>query len=103
MADRLDAFLETPSVNPQGEPIPRGDRAHPARTLVPLLALSAGQRGHVVRCDVSDAARAFLDEQGIRPGATLTVVAAGGDGILVLVEGTYVSLAKSLAEAVRLA
>jgi DtxR family Mn-dependent transcriptional regulator len=102
LADRLDVFLEYPSANPRGEPIPRGDGPHPARTLAPLAALSAGQGGHVVRCDASDAARTFLDEQGIRPGVTLTVMAVTGNSILVQVEGTYLSLAQNLAEAVQL-
>jgi DtxR family Mn-dependent transcriptional regulator len=102
LADRLDVFLEYPAVNARGEPIPRGDGPHPARALVPLVALSAGQRGHVVSCDASDAARTFLDEQGIRPGVTLTVTAVAGDSILVLVEGRYLSLAQNLAEAVQL-
>ena len=102
LADRLDALLEYPPVNPQGEPIPRGDTASLARTLVPLVALSAGQRGHVVRCDIGDAARTFLDEQGVRPGVTLTVMAVAGDSILVLIEGAHLSLARSLAEAVQL-
>ena len=102
LADRIDVFLGYPSVNPRGEPIPRGDRTNLARTLVPLVALSAGQRAHVVRCDVSDAARTFLDEQGIRPGVTLTVMAVAEDSILVQVEEAYLSLARSLAEAVQL-
>jgi DtxR family Mn-dependent transcriptional regulator len=106
VADQLDVFLGYPTVNPQGEPIPRADGSRPARTLTPLTALSAGQRGHVVRCDVDDAARAFLDEQGIRPGAKLTVEAIGGivegGSILVRVESTRVSLTRSLAEKVQL-
>jgi DtxR family Mn-dependent transcriptional regulator len=102
LADRLDVFLDHPSVNPEGEPIPRGDGAPPARTLVPLAALSAGQRGHVVRCDVGDAARTFLDEQGIRPGVTLTVMAIAGDSLLVQIEGTHLSLARNLADAIQI-
>jgi len=102
LADRLDVFLGYPAVNPQGEPIPGGDRIRPARTLVPLTALSAGQRGHVVRCDVNDAVRAFLDEQGLRPGETLTVMAAAGDGILVQIGEAQLSLARSLSEAIQL-
>jgi DtxR family Mn-dependent transcriptional regulator len=102
LADRLDIFLEYPAVNPQGEPIPRDDTAGLARTLVPLAALSAGQRGHVVRCDVSDAARAFLDERGIHPGETLTVMATAGDGILVQVGEAQLALARSLSEAIQL-
>jgi len=79
LADRLDAFLGYPSVNPEGEPIPRTDGSLPPSSLLPLATLSAGQRGHVVRCEVSDAARAFLDEQSVRPGAMLTVEATAED------------------------
>jgi len=102
LADRLDVFLEYPSVNPQGEPIPRGDGARMTRTLVPLTALSAGQRAHVVRCDVRDAARTFLDEQGVRPGVSLTVAGVAGDSILVLIDGTYLSLVRDLSDAILL-
>jgi len=100
LADRLDAFLEHPTVNPQGEPIPRADGVLVSRPLHKLAALSPGQRGHVVRCDASDAARAFLDERGVRPGASLMVVATAEDSVLVQVKETHLSLARSLAEAV---
>jgi DtxR family Mn-dependent transcriptional regulator len=102
LADRLDIFLEHPSVNPEGEPIPRGDRPSLERILQPLTTLSAGQRGHVVRRDVGDTARTFLDEQGIRPGVTLEVVALAGKSMLVLVGEKHVSLARHLAESVQL-
>ncbi|MEA3377464.1 MAG: FeoA domain-containing protein [Chloroflexota bacterium] len=102
LADRLDVFLEHPSVNPEGEPIPRGDKPSLERVLQPLTSLSAGQRGHVIRRDVSDAARAFLDEQGIRPGVTLEVVSVAGESMLVLVGGEHISLARDLAETVQL-
>jgi DtxR family Mn-dependent transcriptional regulator len=101
VADRLDAFLEYPSVNPMGEPIPRTDGSLPTRTLVPLAALSAGQHGHVVRCDVSDTVRAFLDEQGIRPGASLRVVVTAEDSLLAQIGEGHVSLARTMAEAIR--
>mgnify|MGYP001095878825 CR=1 FL=1 len=101
LADRLDAFLEYPGVNPQGEPIPRADGVFAARPQVTLASLSAGQQGHVVRCDVGDATRAFLDERGIRPGARLTVVATAEDGVLVQAGETHISLARSLAEVIR--
>ncbi len=101
LADRLDAFLGYPSVNPEGESIPRADGSLPVRSLLPLAVLSAGQRGHVIRCDVSEAARAFLDERGVRPGATLAVVATADDSLLVQVGEAHISLARTLAEAVQ--
>lgn len=102
LADRLDVFLEHPAVNPEGEPIPNGGASDVVRILRRLTALAAGEEGHVVQRDVSDGARTFLDEQGIRPGATLQLVAVGADSVLVLVQGRYVSLASSLAEAIEL-
>ncbi len=102
LADRLDIFLQHPSVNPEGQPIPQADGALPARPLSTLAALSPGQRGHVVRCDAGDAACAFLDQQGVRPGALLTVVATGTDSVLVQVGDAHVSLAQGLSEAIRL-
>ena len=101
LADRLDTFLGYPAVNPQGEPIPSADGVFPTRLLVTLAALSAGQQGYVVRCDVDDAVRAFLDEQGIRPGASVAVIATAEDGVLVQVGEAHVSLAQSLAEAIQ--
>ena len=101
LGDRLDAFLGYPSINPEGEPIPRDDGSIPVRPLLSLAALSAGQRGHVIRCDVSEAVRAFLDEQGVRLGVTLAVAATAEDNLLVQVGEAHVSLARALAEAVQ--
>jgi DtxR family Mn-dependent transcriptional regulator len=101
LADRLDVFLEHPTVNPEGESIPRAGGDLPAHSSRPLAALSAGQRGHVTGCDASGAARAFLDEQGIRPGASLAVVATAKDSLLVQIGEAHVSLAHALAEAVQ--
>lgn len=101
LGDRLDAFLGYPSINPKGEPIPRANGVLPAHSLLSLAALSAGQRGHVIRCDVSEPVRAFLNEQGVRPGVTLAVVATAEDNLLVQVGEMHVSLARALAEAVQ--
>jgi DtxR family Mn-dependent transcriptional regulator len=101
VANRLGAFLGYLTVNPEGKLIPRADGVLLARPLRPLAALSAGQRRHVVRCDVSEAVRAFLDEWGIRPGASLTVAAIAEDSLLVQVDEAHVSLARTMAEAVQ--
>ena len=95
-------FLGRPQLNPRGEPIPLADGSTAARPLVSLAALSAGQRGHVVRCDVEEETTlAFLAEYGVRPGAALTVIAATDDGLLVQVGDKTISLARVLAEAVQ--
>ena len=101
LANQLDAFLEYPSVNPDGDPIPGADGVLPACSLLSLSALSAGQSGHVIRCDMCDAARAFLDEKGVRPGASLTVLATAEQSLLVQVDEAHISLAQTLAEAIQ--
>jgi len=102
VADRLDAYLKFPVANPLGQLIPRCDGILPERSLIPLTDLVAGQSGHVVRCEVSDATRSFLDEQNIRPGASLTVTAVANDSILIRVKGADISLARTLGEEIYL-
>ncbi len=97
---RLDDFLNHPVTNPMGQLIPQVNGVMPTRSLSPLTAMSAGQSGHVVRCDVSDAARVFLDELDVRPGAPLMVIAAAEDSLLVDMNGIHISLARTLAEAI---
>lgn len=102
LTDRLDLFLGRPQVNPRGEPIPLADGSIAARPLVSLAALSAGQRGHVVRCDVEEEATlAFLAEHGVRPGAALAVMAATDESLLVQLGNKTISLARALAETVQ--
>jgi DtxR family transcriptional regulator, Mn-dependent transcriptional regulator len=98
VANRLDTFLEFPSVNPEGEPIPRADGILPIRSWLSLTKLPAGQSAHVVRCDALQAGCDFLDEQGLRPGAKLTVLAMADDSLFVQVGEVQISLARALAE-----
>lgn len=98
VVERLDAYLGQPDFNPMGDPIPGPDGALPLRHLAPLCELGPGQRGHVVRCDTTDLARAFLDDHGLRSGAWVTVIATTESGLLIDVEGTEMALATHLAE-----
>ena len=102
VADRLDHYLDYPPVNPIGEPITRCGVPMPSMTTVALATLPAGLRGRVIRCDSEGASQWFLEEQGIRPGAWLSVVAAAGDSVLVQVGQGHVSLARDLAKAVQI-
>ena len=101
VADRLDAFLGHPRVNPQGDPIPDASGDLPSRPTISLAALSAGQQGHIVRCDVGATAGSYLDERGVRPGAALTVMATAPDSMLVQVGERHISLARTLAHRVQ--
>jgi len=100
VSDRLEVFLGHPTVNPEGQPIPRPDASLPDLSLLSLVHLCPGQGGHVVRLDLSEAASSFLREHAVRPGAALKVLAETGDAILVEVDGNEISLARALARAV---
>jgi DtxR family Mn-dependent transcriptional regulator len=100
VTDRLDAFLNYPSVNPEGEPIPRANGVLPTSSLIPLMKLPVGQACHVIRCDAGQAGCAFLDEYGLRPGASLTLLAMTEDSLLVRVGEMQLSLAVVLAESI---
>ena len=100
VADRLDAFLSYPTVNPQGEPIPRSEGVLPTCIAVPISDLAAGQQGHVLQCQVGEPVRVALDEQGVRPGARVHLLVTSEQSVLLQVDGAHVSLARSLAHAV---
>jgi DtxR family Mn-dependent transcriptional regulator len=100
VADQLDVFLEYPQVNPEGEPIPRPEDVLPECHVLPLSELEAGTCGYVIRFQESAAARAFLDEQGLRPGATVEVLATSAGSMLVAVGTAHISLSRSLAAAI---
>ena len=100
VADRLDAFLSYPTVNPQGEPIPRPEGVLPTCVAVPISDLAAGQQGHILQCQVGEPVRVVLDEQGVRPGAKVHLLVASEQSVLLQVDGAHVSLARSLANAI---
>jgi DtxR family Mn-dependent transcriptional regulator len=100
VADRLEAFLEDPAANPEGEPIPRADGVLPPSAWILLAELPVGRSCHMIRCQASQAERDFLHEHGVRPGAALTVLAAADEGLLVGVGGAQISIAHGLAETI---
>jgi len=100
VADRLDAFLKHPSVNPMGQLIPRADGILPERPLIFLAGFSAGQCGYVISCDVDKATQSYLDEKGIQSGARFMVVSTSENSLLLKVGSSRVSLARTLAESI---
>ena len=99
--DRLGSYLGHPAVNPAGDLIPSPDGIFPSQQLLPLSELTTGEQGHVVRCEMTGTARAFLRDRGLRPGVRITVGAVTDSGLLVEIEGAEIALATSLAERVQ--
>jgi DtxR family Mn-dependent transcriptional regulator len=79
--DRLVALLGDPKFCPHGLPIPAADLSEPARRERKLADLEPGHSARIVDVaeDVPEMLR-FLDEIGVRPGATVDVVARGPMG-----------------------
>jgi DtxR family Mn-dependent transcriptional regulator len=98
VADRLDGFLSYPTVNPEGEPIPRPEGILPNCITMPISALDAGQQAHILQCQVSEPARVALDAQGVRPGAKIDLLIVSEQNVLLQVDDTHVSLARTLAD-----
>ena len=98
LANRLEAFLGNPVVNPLGEPIPAGSGDFKIKKGVPLSSLSPGQRAQILRCEEEEGTEEYLAEHGIRPGNTLVIQAVTVDNLLLQVRSQRVALANSLAE-----
>lgn len=100
--ERLAAFLDEPQVSPQGRPIPKPDSTYPPAGEVPLSQLEIDAPARVSALQADDATLVFLHSQGIRPGAKITLLGAGGDGALLAdVEERRIFLTPTLAEAIR--
>ena len=103
LADRIDAFLGHPQVDPHGDPIPAADGSMPTHAWVPLDSVGDGTCVTVARVLSQDTAvLRYMDSVGIRPGRTLTVQGrAPFDGPVVVETGeNEASISRSLARTV---
>lgn len=100
--DRLDQFLDYPKENPVGEPIPTSHlEPHQSRS-IPLTRLPVGSRGRVLRMDVGESARVFLQDAGIKPGKEVTLIGTGKDNLLLQVNQEHLSLSLDLARSIQI-
>jgi DtxR family Mn-dependent transcriptional regulator len=101
LSERLDAYLDRPSTNPLGEPIPHSEDGRPLRRTLSLAEMSVGQEGHVVQYeDDSSTSRDFLRQRGLYLGSPLKVLITTNDSMLVETPKGQISVARDLAEAV---
>jgi DtxR family Mn-dependent transcriptional regulator len=102
VADSLNIFLDYPSLNPEGLPIPKDDNAGIELISIPLAELQAGVSREVVAVEVDRRTRAFLASSGIRPGVVVTplAVTSGGD-MLVRAGETRIQLVAELTGLIR--
>ena len=102
-AERLAEFLEHPQTNPQGLPIPP---AVPGESWLPdrsLLELQTGECGQVTRLEAGETTQQFLSQQGLAPGAYITLLATGHDGARLLSIGAgQISLTEAVASGIHI-
>ncbi|HEX9236817.1 MAG TPA: metal-dependent transcriptional regulator [Actinomycetota bacterium] len=101
--ERLVAILDDPATCPHGNPIPGSKRAVDHRGLEPLQARTPGDRVVLERLtedlELDLGVMRYFEDNGLMPGAEITVAAAGPDGTLTLeVEGRRVGLGQELAD-----
>ena len=84
VANRLSTFLGSPSVCPQGHPIPQVDGEEVTVVNLPLNQLSLGQRGHIIAIEVNETTGAFLSDEGITPGTQVASLAIGNSNAMLI-------------------
>ncbi|MBA2425624.1 MAG: metal-dependent transcriptional regulator [Actinobacteria bacterium] len=97
------AKLEGEPTCPHGNPIPGASSAVPWSSLVPVAAMSPGDSGVLKRLledvELNHDVLKFLEDNGLMPGARLSLVAAAPDGALsVAVDGHPVPVGAHLAD-----
>jgi DtxR family Mn-dependent transcriptional regulator len=99
---RLATFLGQPSVGPRGRPIPTGDGAtDAAETGRELAVAEVGATVRVARVVGSGTVAAFLHDEGILPGAQISVVGRSDDGTTLLaVDERHLEISGDIAAAV---
>lgn len=74
MVERIDAFLDHPTRDPHGDPIPSASGRIDAPEAVPLTGVEPGQKATIERISDDDPKLLqFLDSHGLVVGATLEV------------------------------
>jgi len=96
--DRLDEFLDFPTVNPRGLTIPTSNGKQRNQKTIPLSKMPVGRGGHVLQCNVTEEVNNFLEQYHIRAGVIITVIAAGENDVLVKANNAQITLSNDIAE-----
>lgn len=104
VADRLSEYLGHPTTCPQGKPIvDRRTAAAAKQELLPLTTLAVGESSIVQHVDTDGVSLSFMANQGIVPGAQVTLLAQGSDRLLLQCADRTIELVAPLASRVLLA
>jgi DtxR family Mn-dependent transcriptional regulator len=105
VAERLSAYLGSPQTSPQGKPIPSFSSPNPTNLEpgIPLVQVGAGEQVTVAVIQSSGIEKTFLQQTGIVPGCSLTMLAIQATGTCLLLPENFppVQLAASVANNIR--
>lgn len=98
VADRLSEYLGHPTRCPQGKPIVDPRTAAAAKQdFRPLTALAVGESSTVQHVDAEGVSLSFMANQGLVPGAEVTLLAQGSERLLLQCADRMVELVAPLA------
>lgn len=100
LAERLNEFLDFPTVNPNGEPIPKPEGEWELAEERHLDQLAPGEGGTVVDITGQAPERDYLHQVGVRRGSPISVLAVDPTSMFVQVEDRKVALARTLARVI---
>ncbi len=77
LMEKMDEYLGRPTVDPHGDPIPSASGQIESQDATALSQKQTGSRVQIARIDNQDPAfLKYADDNGLRPGAELTIITA---------------------------
>lgn len=100
LTESLDAFLEYPSYDPHGDPIPDAEGNIPTRNAVMLSSMTEKQNTTILGVkDNSSAFLKYLDNTGIKLGSSLQIIKKEDfdNSMRISIEGKEISISHQIA------
>ncbi|MEZ4945830.1 MAG: metal-dependent transcriptional regulator [Cyclobacteriaceae bacterium] len=101
LIEKLDKFLDYPTVDPHGDPIPNGNGKIVIKPQVPLNQIDEGYKGTIVAVKDSDSEfLKYLEKIGAKPGKKIQVLSkeAYDESMEVIVDNQKVFISKEVSK-----
>ncbi len=101
LIERLDKFLDYPTVDPHGDPIPNGKGKIIIKPQLPLNQVEEGYKGTIVAVKDSDSAfLKYLEKIGAKPGKKIQVIGKESydESMEVIVDNQKVFISKEVSK-----
>jgi DtxR family Mn-dependent transcriptional regulator len=101
LIEKLDKFLDYPTVDPHGDPIPNGNGKIVIKPQIPLDQIEVGYKGTIVAVKDSDSEfLKYLEKIGAKPGKKIQVLSkeAYDESMEVIVDNQKVFISKEVSK-----